>query len=62
MTIRFAAGRLTLVSRVAAPGYSVDLRTNTPSEIEVRFSNGQSESRIRVRVKDGALEPEISEN
>lgn len=61
VTIRFAAGRLTLVSRIAAPGYAIDLRTNTASEIEVRFSNGRNESRIRVRVKDGALEPEISQ-
>ena len=61
-TITFANGRLTLVSYAPAAGYQPDLRTNTSSEIEIRFSNGKHESRIRIRVQDGALRPEISEN
>ena len=61
-TIRFANGRLTLVSYTASAGYTTEVHTNTPTDIELRFSNGGSESRIRVRVQDGQLRPEITEN
>lgn len=60
-TIRFAAGRLTLVSYAPSAGYQNDLRKNTATEIEIRFSNGNLESRIRVRVQDGQVRPEITE-
>jgi len=61
-TIRFAAGKLTLVSYAPTAGYTSDVRTNAPDEIEIRFSNGNGESRIRVRVQDGVLRPEITEH
>jgi cytoskeletal protein RodZ len=62
VTIRFANGRLTLVSYTPSAGYTTEVHTNTPTDIELRFSNGGSESRIRVRVQDGQLRPEITEN
>ena len=61
-TIRFANGKLTLVSYTAAAGYTPEVHTNKPDDIEVRFSNGNAESRIRVRVQDGQVEPEIENN
>jgi len=61
-TIRFANGALTLVSYTAAAGYTPDVHTNTATDIEIRFSNGNTESRIRVRVDNGQLRPEITEN
>jgi hypothetical protein len=62
ITIRFANGRLTLVSRTAAPGFTAEVHKQDPQDVEVRFDNGSHESRIRVRVENGQLRPEISEN
>ena len=61
VTITFANGRLTLDTYRATAGYSAEVHTNTPSEIEVRFtSNADGHgSRIRVRVQDGHVQPEI---
>lgn len=61
-TIRFANGALTLASYTAAAGYTPEVHTNTATDIEIRFSNGSAESRIRVRVDNGQLRPEITEN
>jgi hypothetical protein len=49
------------VSYTASAGYTSEVHTNTPTDIELRFSSGQSESRIRVRVQDGQVRPEITE-
>ena len=64
VTITFVGGRLKLDSYAAAAGYTAEVHTDTASEIEVRFSNDTShlQSRIRVRVKDGQLEPEITDS
>jgi hypothetical protein len=62
VTIRFANGRLTLVSSVPAPGFAAEVHNRDPDDVEVRFDNGDHESRIRVRVVNGRLTPEISEN
>ena len=62
VTIRFANGRLTLVSHSASPGYTTEVHTNKPDDIELRFSNGTAESRIRIQVDNGQLRPEITEN
>jgi hypothetical protein len=61
-TIRFANGRLTLVSHAPTAGYTEEIHTNKPDDIELRFTTGDGrESRIRVRVQDGHVEPEITE-
>jgi hypothetical protein len=62
VTIRFANGRLTLTKTSPAPGYTTDVHKQTADDVEVRFDNGSHESRIRVRVENGLLRPEISEN
>ena len=61
-TVRFANGKLTLVSYTAAAGYTPEVHTNTADDVEVRFSNDTTEWRIRVRVQDGRVESEIKEN
>jgi regulation of enolase protein 1 (concanavalin A-like superfamily) len=55
MTVRFANGQLTLVSYQASDGWVAVVRTNKPDDIEVRFSKGGDDSRIRVRVENGQL-------
>jgi hypothetical protein len=61
VTVRFANGKLTLVSYVAAAGYSPTVHQNKPDDVEVRFrKNGDSaETRVRVRVVNGRLVSEI---
>jgi hypothetical protein len=61
-TIVFSGGQLTLVTYVATPGFTSDLQKNTDTDIDIRFSNGTHESRIRVRVELGLLRHEITEN
>jgi cytoskeletal protein RodZ len=60
--IRFANGRMTLVSYAAAPGYTTEVHTQKPDDVELRFSNGNGEWRIRVRVQNGRVEPEITQH
>jgi cytoskeletal protein RodZ len=61
VTVRLANGKLTLVSYDAAAGYSPTVHTNKPDDVEVRFrKNGESdETRVRIRVVNGRLAPEI---
>jgi hypothetical protein len=58
LTVRFSGGRLTIVSYAAAAGYTADVHRNDPDDVEVRFS-GPDDRRIRVRVEEGHLSPEI---
>jgi len=58
VTVRFSGGRLTLVSYHAAPGYDAEVHRDDPDDVEVRFS-GPDDRRIRVRVEEGHLSPEI---
>jgi hypothetical protein len=60
MTITFVSGRLTLDSYAPAAGYQSDLHKNTTNDIEIRFSKGNLESRIRIRVENGRLSSEIT--
>jgi len=63
VTVTFAHGTLTLDSYPPAAGYQAEVHTNDPSDVEVRFANGTTEWRIRVRVENGRLQPaEITNN
>ena len=44
------------------PGYTAEIHDNGPTRVEVRFSNGQTEWRIRVDVVDGVLQSEITQH
>ena len=60
LTVRFADGRLSIVAYNGADGYASEVVKNEADEVEVRFSRGSGQdSRIRVRVVDGNLQPEI---
>ncbi len=53
---------ISLVSQSAATGYTAEVHDNGPTRVEVRFSNGQTEWRIRVDLVNGELVPEISQH
>jgi len=57
ITVDFVDGRASLRSSAPAPGYRDEVHDTGPSRIEVRFSNGETEWRIRVDVVDGHLQP-----
>jgi cytoskeletal protein RodZ len=60
LTVRFADGRLSIVSYDARAGYTAEVHTDTADDVEVRFTRGSGgDSKIRVRVVDGNLQPEI---
>ncbi len=59
----FANGSLRLDSSTPAAGYQTEIHSQAPDDVEVRFNNGSREFRIRIRVKDGVVQPaEITEN
>jgi cytoskeletal protein RodZ len=62
ITVTFANGSLTLDSSTPSAGYQTDVHNDAPDDVEVRFDNGSRESRIRIRVQDGAIQKEITEN
>jgi hypothetical protein len=53
LTVRFANGRLTLVSYSADSQWTATVDTQESTDVEVHFVNGESESFIRVRVENG---------
>jgi hypothetical protein len=60
IVVRLADGQVSLVSSSPAPGFTAETTDNGPTRVEVRFSNGQVEWRIRVDLDNGVLVPEIS--
>jgi hypothetical protein len=62
VTVRLADGQVSLVSSSAAPGYAAEVHDNGPTRVEVRFSDGRTEWRVRVDVVDGQLVPEITQH
>ena len=62
ITVTFARGALTLDATKPAAGYQADVHTNKPDDVEVRFSNGTRESRIRIRIENGQVRTEITAN
>lgn len=62
ITVRARGDQVTLSKTAAAPGYTPEVHDNGPSRVEVRFSNGDTEWRIRVDLVDGQLVPEVSEH
>jgi cytoskeletal protein RodZ len=62
VTVTLANGALTLDSYPPTAGYQAEVHNQDPDDVEVRFSNGDNESRIRVRVQNGTMQPEIDES
>lgn len=59
--MRLQSGALTLLSTQPAAGYEVTEVRTEPQRVEVRFHNGDRETRIRVEVQDGQMRPDIRE-
>ena len=62
IVVRLLDGQASLVSSSPSPGFSAEVSDNGPTRVEVRFSNGQTEWRIRVDVVNGELVPDISQH
>jgi hypothetical protein len=62
IVVRLADGQVSLVSSSPAAGYTAEVHDNGPTRVEVRFSNGETEWRIRVDVANGVLQPEITQH
>ena len=62
IVVHLADGQASLVSSSAAAGYTAEGHDNGPTRVEVRFSNGTTEWRIRVDVVNGQLVPDITQH
>jgi hypothetical protein len=51
-----------LVSTSPAAGYTAEVHDSGPGGVEVRFSHGDTEWRIRVELGGGGLVPEITQH
>jgi hypothetical protein len=59
--VRLQNPNVALISQSAAAGYTAIVNKSGPDEVDIRFTNGENEARIRVRFHDGQLE-EQTEN
>ncbi len=62
VTVNLRNGALTLVSYPAAAGYTAEVHSTQPDDVEVRFTKDGTEWRIRVRLDHGQLVREISQH
>ena len=62
VTVKLANGVLSLQSYSATSGYTAEVTTNRSDRVEVRFDNGSNETRIRVDLVGGSMQPRIDEN
>jgi hypothetical protein len=62
IVVRFDGSQVSLVSSSPATGFTAEVHDNGPTRVEVRFSNGETEWRIRVDVVNGGLVPEITQH
>jgi hypothetical protein len=63
ITVSFdGSSTVSLASSSPAPGFTTEVHDNGPTRVEVRFSDGQVEWRIRADMVNGALAPEITQH
>lgn len=61
ITVRLAGGVLSLVTSNPAGGFSIGSSSTSATRVEVRFTDGNHESRIRIDLVAGLLQPRIEE-
>jgi hypothetical protein len=61
ITVTVANGALSLASSTPAAGFGAEVDDNGPSRVEVRFTDGQTEWRIRVELAGGGLTSEVTQ-
>jgi hypothetical protein len=62
VTVRVDAGNLVLVSVQPAAGYTVAEQRARPDDVEVRFEGPAGRTRVRIRMNDGVVSPEVQED
>jgi hypothetical protein len=62
MVVHRSGSTISLGSSTPATGYTQEVHDNGPTRVEVRFSNGQTEWRIRVDLVNGELEAETTQH
>jgi hypothetical protein len=62
VTVRVDAGNLVLVSVRPASGYTVAEQRARPDDVEVRFEGPAGRTRVRIRMEDGVVSPEVQED
>jgi hypothetical protein len=60
VTVTLQGGSLSLVSTAPATGFAVEVHDNTPDRVEVRFTSGGLEWRIRVEPAGAAMTSEVT--
>ncbi|MEQ1872759.1 MAG: hypothetical protein ABL953_03445 [Ilumatobacteraceae bacterium] len=61
ITVRLQGNNLTLVSYAAASGFSVEVQHSSGDRVEVRFESTSHETRIRIDLENGAMDPSVEE-
>ena len=59
VTVLFLNGQAQLGLVVPSPGWAIDETRSRTDEVEVRFSNGDNEARLKVRIDNGQVRVEI---
>jgi len=62
ITVTVTDGVLSLASSSPATGFISEVHDNEPSRVEVRFSDGQTEWRIRIELGSGGVTSEITQH
>jgi cytoskeletal protein RodZ len=62
ITVRLQNGTLSLVGTSAAGGFSVQVNQGGGQRVEVVFRSDDHETRVRVDVSGGSMDPDIDEN
>ena len=61
VTVRLANGALSLQGTSAASGYSTEIKQNRADRVEVIFTDGDHETKIRVDLVNGSMVPRVDE-
>jgi hypothetical protein len=62
ITVAVNGNALSLASSTPAAGFMAEVHDNGPSRVEVRFTNGDTDWRIRVELGSGGLTSEITQH
>jgi hypothetical protein len=62
ITVRRDGDRLTVVTENPAAGFHADHDEDSGSQVDVTFKSDNHESKIVVKLEDGVMKPDISEN
>jgi hypothetical protein len=61
VTVRHSGSTVTLISAVPASGFTADVESGGPNQVEVEFKSGNHESKYHASISDGRLDVETEE-